>query len=77
MIFSVLGPRVSVTTLAQSPGRSGKRLSTGRGLATVKDLSREATAGGRRAQQRTCIDSLEGCDPCARGQAPSRLRTHD
>ena len=36
--------RVSVATWEQSPDRS-----TGCGLATVKDLSREATAGGRRA----------------------------
>jgi hypothetical protein len=35
MIFSVLGPRVSVTTRAQSPGRSGKRLSTAWKVATA------------------------------------------
>jgi hypothetical protein len=35
---------VTVATWAQAPDRS-----TGCGLATVNDLSREATAGGRRA----------------------------
>jgi len=34
MIFSGLGPRVSVTPRAQSPGRSGKRLSTAWKVAT-------------------------------------------
>ena len=35
--------------------------STGRGQTTVKDLSREATAGGRRAtKDRTHMTSLEG-----------------
>jgi hypothetical protein len=35
MIFSGLGPRVSVTPRAQSPGRSGKRLSTAWKVATA------------------------------------------
>lgn len=40
---SISARRVSVATWVQSPDRS-----TDCGLATVKDLSREATAGGRR-----------------------------
>src|SRR5829696_2896502 len=49
----VLGlPRVSLATWARSPGRSGKRLVRAARPKPVKDLSRDATAGGRRTTTR-------------------------